>query len=221
MARLQDKTKAMVVTSARQVDMTEGREAALDYLAQHGMGGHPSNDYAAAHRILDYETFRYINCVPKEQPLWREWRNEEDAAIRRRAEARKAKPMLLERKGGKCEWCGKTVTGSDATVDHIDPTAGNDIGNLALLCRSCNSRKNRKSLDAFADADKRHAAYTQRREAEAREDGFSSYAASLRFFECPCTRYGCPPDCMGCEMCGHIDTPPLPERVRDYMALNY
>lgn len=203
MARLRDKEKAAIVIEARRLDMTDGRESALLYLAEHDMGGWESNGYASAHRILDYQTFRYVNCVPREHPLWREWRSEEDAAIARRLEARKHKPALMERSGGKCEWCGRDVGGSRATVDHIDPDGGNDLGNLALLCRPCNSRKSNGTLDRLRSIDEAHLHRQQRNEAEARELGFSSYEAMRRAFGCPCTPHGCPPWCSGCEFCGH------------------
>lgn len=201
MARLQDKLKVAIVVEARRLDMTVGREAGLDYLAEHGMGGYESNDHVSAHRILDYSTFRYVNCVPREHPLWREWRDEEDAAITRRREARKHKPALMERTGGKCEWCGSVVEGQNATVDHIDPDRGNTLDNLALLCRSCNARKSNGSLERLSRIDEAY----RRRDARAREDGWSSYDAQERAFECPCHHYGCPPDCSGCELCGHTE----------------
>jgi hypothetical protein len=200
-ARLQDKQKAAIIVEARRLDLEAGREAGLDYLAKHGMGGHESNDYASAHRILNYSTFRYVNCVPREHPLWREWRDEEDAANTRRREARKQKPALMERTGGKCEWCGSVVEGRNATVDHIDPDKGNTLDNLALMCRSCNSRKSNGSLERLSRIDEAY----RRRDSKAREDGWSSYDAQERFFECPCHHYGCPPDCPGCEMCGHTE----------------
>ena len=205
MARLRDKEKAAIVIEARRLDMTSGRESALRYLAEHDMGGWESNGYASAHRILDYQTFRYIDCVPRDHPLWREWRSEEDAAIARRLEARKHKSELMERSGGKCEWCGHDVGGSRATIDHIDPDGGNGLDNLALLCRSCNSRKSNGTLDRLHSIEEANLRRQQRNEAEAMGLGFSSYEAMQRAFDCPCTPYGCPPWCAGCVFCGHTE----------------
>ena len=119
--RLKDRATASVVVNARRIDITNGRDAALDYLKAHSMGGHERNVHQSARRILDYATFRYIDCIPKELPLWREQRRLEDAAIARRKLARQFKPQLLKQSRGKCEWCGRPVSGSNATVDHVDP----------------------------------------------------------------------------------------------------
>lgn len=203
MSRLRDKEKAAIVVEARRLDMQDSRDSALQYLISKDMGGWEGNGYRSGHHILDYETFRYVDCIPKEHPLWREMRTKEDADIKRRSEARKHKPALLERSNGKCEWCGKTVEGRNATVDHIDPDGGNEPANLALLCRSCNSRKSRGSLDRLAGIDAAHHRRVENLEEQARRFGFSSYAAEQEFDDCPCHHYGCPPDCTGCEMCGH------------------
>lgn len=48
---------------------------------------------------------------------------------------------LAKRNGEYCQWCGAT---SGLSVDHIIAVAnggGNELDNLQLLCRSCNSRK--------------------------------------------------------------------------------
>ena len=188
--RLRDKSRAETVVTARRIDVNDGRKEAIDYLVAEGMGGWEGNNHWSAHRILDYETFKYIDCIPKEHPLWREQRQLEDQAINRRAEARKHRPVLMGRSGGKCEWCGKAVAGRNATVDHIDPNAGNEPDNLALLCRPCNARKSRGSLDRLERID----------EASRNRDEFFS------LMSCPCHHYGCFPDCTGCHMCGHDET---------------
>ena len=203
MSRLRDKEKASIVVEARRMDMEVGRNSALQYLISKDMGGWEGNGYRSGHRVLDYETFLYIDCVPKEHPLWREMRTKEDADISRRKEARKHKPALLERSNGKCEWCGKEIQGRNATVDHIDPEGGNEPGNLALLCRSCNSRKSRGSLDRLASIEVAHHRRAERLDEQAKRMGFSSHAAHELFLDCPCHHYGCPPNCIGCEMCEH------------------
>jgi len=56
---------------------------------------------------------------------------------------------ILERDGYQCDMCKHEVEGPDATVDHIVPAAMtgepvNNMSNLRLLCRSCNSKKGTK-----------------------------------------------------------------------------
>jgi len=49
--------------------------------------------------------------------------------------------QLLMAFGNRCNHCGSS---SELTVDHIKPVllgGSNDISNLQILCRSCNSRK--------------------------------------------------------------------------------
>jgi 5-methylcytosine-specific restriction endonuclease McrA len=56
---------------------------------------------------------------------------------------------ILERDGHICDMCNQPVEGPDATVDHIIPAnitgePVNNLSNLRLLCRSCNSKKGTK-----------------------------------------------------------------------------
>ena len=189
MARLRDKARAALITTARQIDMDDGRDAAVDYLISVDMGGYEGNGRRSAHRILDYATFRYINCVPRSHPLWREWRDAEDAAIKRNQEARRYKDVLLERSRGTCEWCKSPLTPRAAQVDHIDPNGGSELSNLAILCRSCNSRKSNHSLDTLERIET-----AQAKRAEEMHDWEEQS-------NCPCEYDGCPPDCSHCSLC--------------------
>jgi 5-methylcytosine-specific restriction endonuclease McrA len=50
-------------------------------------------------------------------------------------------PQLIARDGERCRRCGRM---DDLTIDHIIPiSAGgsDDLRNLQILCRPCNSRK--------------------------------------------------------------------------------
>jgi 5-methylcytosine-specific restriction endonuclease McrA len=64
------------------------------------------------------------------------------ATLRRAAEALRARARRMYSVVGKaCERCGATA---DLTLDHVIPIAlggTNDPDNIAVLCRSCNSRK--------------------------------------------------------------------------------
>jgi 5-methylcytosine-specific restriction enzyme A len=63
------------------------------------------------------------------------------------------KQYLLERNNYQCQSCGKVAQDTKLTIDHITPLAkggSNDISNLQILCRSCNSRK-KHSFDSRFD----------------------------------------------------------------------
>lgn len=69
-----------------------------------------------------------------------QWKSQERTML----EARRKKPQIIERDGARCYYCGATES---LCVDHIVPRARggtNDLDNLQLLCRSCNSRKGAK-----------------------------------------------------------------------------
>lgn len=54
---------------------------------------------------------------------------------------KKFMPILMEKFNSKCVICN---TSKDLTIDHIKPQivkGGNNIDNLRLLCRSCNSKE--------------------------------------------------------------------------------
>ena len=56
--------------------------------------------------------------------------------------------QVLNRDQWSCHYCGKKISGSDATVDHqiaiSNGGAMHDPLNLVAACRSCNSRKKDK-----------------------------------------------------------------------------
>lgn len=59
------------------------------------------------------------------------------------------KQCLFERQEGKCAKCGKEFSINGLTFDHIVPLCRdgtNDMPNLQLLCKPCNSRKG-KNMD--------------------------------------------------------------------------
>lgn len=61
-----------------------------------------------------------------------------------------AGPLVIKRDGAICKKCGST---DDLTIDHIVPVSRggtNDMGNLQVLCRSCNSKKSSKLLQDMA-----------------------------------------------------------------------
>lgn len=105
----------------------------------------------SARRALEYETFRYTPMIPEGHPLKTEFRAASAAKQRRLYHARKHRDFVIRRDRGRCKQCGDEVAGRNATLDHIDPDGPNEPDNLQLLCRSCNSRKNRMPDQAARD----------------------------------------------------------------------
>ena len=59
---------------------------------------------------------------------------------------------IAKRHGWKCHYCGKALTHSTATLDHIIPVAmGGTLAdhNLCLACRACNNKKGDKPPHVF------------------------------------------------------------------------
>jgi 5-methylcytosine-specific restriction endonuclease McrA len=59
---------------------------------------------------------------------------------------------VLNMSGGKCWYCGNSLTIDTLTVDHVLPVAeggSNDPQNLVPSCKSCNSKKKHKSMEEF------------------------------------------------------------------------
>jgi 5-methylcytosine-specific restriction endonuclease McrA len=51
------------------------------------------------------------------------------------------------RKWSRCQWCGRKLTASTATTDHIKPQSVGGLsepGNMALSCAPCNERRGNK-----------------------------------------------------------------------------
>lgn len=65
------------------------------------------------------------------------------------------KKAIFERDEYVCQYCGKHLSNSDATVDHIIPKKYfkgincNSFENLCTSCQRCNKRKGDKTLDQF------------------------------------------------------------------------
>lgn len=111
--------------------------------------------------------------VPGENPLWRaidgfgikvhdylEWNLSKEDENQQREEAKQRmslgrngeiRKLLRDRDGSACRYCGRTVLWTDrrgpsgATYDHVIPGGGNELDNLVIACRGCNSKKGRRS----------------------------------------------------------------------------
>ena len=143
----------------------------------------------SAEKCLDYRTFRYVAMIPEGHPIKAELRAKAAANQRRLYHTRKHRAAVIERDGGRCQRCGKEVSGRNATLDHIDPNGPNELANLRVYCRSCNSSKNRLSDEQVSLRDERRAAWQQ------------EMAEWEEFYDCPCIYQGCDPDCLGCGTC--------------------
>ena len=65
--------------------------------------------------------------------------------------------------GWLCVYCFVQLDAPTATVDHIVPLSRggtNDIGNLTVACRSCNSRKGTRSAESYRAKLAREMAHT-------------------------------------------------------------
>ncbi len=60
------------------------------------------------------------------------------------------KENVLKRDNGVCQYCGKTLTISTVTIDHVFPTSKggkHDWKNVVASCAKCNSKKADKTLE--------------------------------------------------------------------------
>ena len=58
------------------------------------------------------------------------------------------KSALYKRDGGRCSYCGNSVSRQEATIDHIVPRAQGGVtswDNVALSCKRCNSVKSSRT----------------------------------------------------------------------------
>ena len=61
---------------------------------------------------------------------------------------------VFEKHGKKCYYCGRHATGRAMHLDHIVPRGQcganvDDTDNLVPVCRICNTRKGKKSVDEY------------------------------------------------------------------------
>ncbi len=77
--------------------------------------------------------------------------------------------LVIRRAAGRCEYCGLSQEGQEATfhIDHVIPrTAGGETGaeNLALACVSCSLRKSARQTVIDPQSGNEMALYNPRRE---------------------------------------------------------
>ena len=108
---------------------TGDHDAAVGVLAQ-------LMSFASAEKCLAYMTFRYVDMMPDGHPVKDESHARDAAKQRRLYHTRKHRQTVIGRDGGRCQRCGKEVSGRNATLDHIDPDGPSQPDNLRLYCRS-------------------------------------------------------------------------------------
>ena len=143
-----DPELANVVLKARQIQLaTDDDSQAIEYLLDNwGM------TEASAQKCIEGKTFRHRALLPDGHPVLEEIRAEARLKSKRNAPLRKLRPIILERDGGRCQSCGKRVSGRDAALDHKDPEGETVEDNLILLCQSCNTIKSNRTWDEFQKA---------------------------------------------------------------------
>jgi 5-methylcytosine-specific restriction endonuclease McrA len=68
--------------------------------------------------------------------------------------AKLKREIIHESTGGRCWYCGKTVTLVEMHIDHAHPRSlggSRDIENLLPACRSCNCSKQNKTIEEYRE----------------------------------------------------------------------
>ena len=221
------------VIEARTVQMeTEDTPFAVEWLMEH----HPMT-LESATKVLEDQTFRYKGLYPEGHPGLEALLAERRVKGHRAYNLKKLRPQIIERDAGRCQSCHDRVDGRAATVDHKDPEGPETLENLHLLCRKCNTLKGKRTWEDFQTAQlewQERLADIQNARADfickqtglsvrgrswqeagclspdlcIREKQCSGEYATRRFYDCPCHHYGCPPGCIGCDMCRHDEHEP-------------
>ena len=140
------------IIEARRVQMeTECADSAIERLVEI----YPSMSLDSAARALDDETFRYVALYPEGHPGLEALMSEMRAENRRKYRLKKLRPQVIDRDDSRCQNCHRRVKGREATLDHIDPEGPETLENIHLLCRSCNSIKQKRSWAEFQAEQKR------------------------------------------------------------------
>jgi 5-methylcytosine-specific restriction endonuclease McrA len=145
-------------------------------------------------------------ACPPDHPL-RLAVNEKNAAKQRIRDLLKPamKKEIGERQEWRCVYCQRDIS-KRSSIDHIVPIevgGTSEMSNIQLTCLRCNQSKGTLSDSDYREKLNQIERALAARETFAQESGFSSYEAEQRFYECPCSLFGCPPGCPGCEMCEH------------------
>lgn len=140
---------------------------ALDYAQDGDLDGYSAEDIADAAEWSGGDANHFVNALESAGFLdheegWRihDWHDYAGRLLEQREAKAKYKKRqyalyndlrltraVKERDGDTCQYCGKTVVWQDkrsvdgGTYDHVDPAGDNDIDNIVVCCRGCNSKK--------------------------------------------------------------------------------
>lgn len=108
-------------------------------------------DDSGGREVYDFNDWGDYNPTKAEQ--------EADAAVARRKTQLHRDPQLVAairaRDQDRCRYCGAGVDFQDrrsnmgGTYDHVDPDGPNNLGNVVVACRGCNSAKGHRTPDEW------------------------------------------------------------------------
>ena len=74
-----------------------------------------------------------------------------NGAARQRNYNRALRAFLLDRAGGRCEYCGNEICLQTGQIDHVDPSGEDNVENYRIACPACNASKGNKTLEEFRE----------------------------------------------------------------------
>ena len=116
--------------------------------------------------VIEHSDHYELPRFPDENPPAAVWHDEVQRHRWRRDKALKRDGSLCrrikERDRHLCRFCGIRVNWDDkngkggGTYDHLDPDGDNQIDNVVVACRGCNSRKGCRTVEQWIASDARH-----------------------------------------------------------------
>jgi 5-methylcytosine-specific restriction endonuclease McrA len=114
---------------------------------------HRKKNRLSRHQFFLARSKKYLQEHPAERAAYTRNRRALLKGVNGKHTAAQLKSMMIEQ-DGKCNACGCDIT-RNPSADHIVAMANggsNDISNIQLLCKSCNSRKHTKDFSVFVQS---------------------------------------------------------------------